>query len=253
MEEINLDVQIRKTSGSAKARQVRRLSLIPGVVYGAGTRPANIQADKKAYDRIYHQHAGESLIFHLHVLDKDKKVSDFPAIIKEVQLNPVTDEVMHIDFNRISLDKEIEIKVKIISKGEAIGVKRDGGTLEHLMWELDVICLPTKIPHHIEADVSPLLMHQSIFVKDLVLPEGVRTKHDPESVVITVTGSMREEVAEVPAEAEVAAGTEPEVLKEKKKEEAPEAAGSKTAGQAAPPKGGAGQVAPAAKKEDAKK
>jgi large subunit ribosomal protein L25 len=241
MEQINFDVQIRKTTGSAKSRQARRLNLIPGIVYGGDSKPTIIQADRKAYDRIYRQHAGESLIYHLNLVDEGKKVSDFPAIIKDVQLHPVTDEVIHIDFNRISLDKEIEIKIKVLTKGEAVGVKRDGGTLEHLMWELDIICLPTNIPHHLEADVTNLGVHDSIHVKDLALPQGVRTKHDPESVVITIAGSMREESAAAPVEGEAAAaGSEPEVLKEKKKEEGADAAGA-----AKKPEG--------AKKDDAKK
>ena len=241
MEQINFDVQIRKSTGSARSRQIRRTNLIPGIVYGGNSKPTTIQADRKAYDRIYRQHAGESLIYHLNLVDEGKKISDFPAIIKDIQLHPVTDEVIHIDFNRISLDKEIEIKVKVITKGDAVGVKRDGGTLEHLMWELEVICLPTNIPHHLEADVTNLGVHDSIHVKDLVLPQGVRTKHDPESVVITIAGSMREETATAPAEGEAAAaGSEPEVLKEKKKEEGADAAGAakKTEG---------------AKKDDAKK
>jgi large subunit ribosomal protein L25 len=243
MEQINFDVQIRKNTGSARSRQVRRSNLIPGIVYGGNAKPTTIQADRKAYDRIHRQHVGESLIYHLNVVDEGKTVSDFPAIIKDIQLHPVTDEVIHIDFNRISLDKEIEIKVKVLPKGEAVGVKRDGGTLEHLMWELDVICLPTNIPHHLEADVTNLGVHDSIYVKDLALPAGVRTKHDPESVVITVAGSMREEVAAAPAEGEVAAaGSEPEVLKEKKKEEGADAAGKPGAPAAA-----------AAKKTEAKK
>ena len=240
MEQINFDVQIRKTTGSARSRQVRRENQIPGIVYGGDSKPTNIQADRKAYDRIYRQHAGESLIYHLNLVDEGKKVSDFPAIIKDIQLHPVTDEVIHIDFNRISLDKEIEIKVKVLIKGEAVGVKRDGGTLEHLMWELDVICLPTNIPHHLEADVTNLGVHDSIHVKDLVLPQGVRTKHDEDAVVITIAGSMREETA-TPAEGEVvAAGSEPEVLKEKKKEEGADAAG-------------AAKKTDGAKKDDAKK
>jgi large subunit ribosomal protein L25 len=241
MEQINFDVQVRKNTGSANSRQIRRLNLIPGIVYGGDSKPTVIQADRKAYDRIYRQHAGESLIYHLNLVDEGKKVSDFPAIIKDIQLHPVTDEVIHIDFNRISLDKEIEINVKILVKGEPVGVKRDGGTLEHLMWELDIICLPTNIPHHLEADVTNLGVHDSIQVKDLVLPQGVRTKHDPDSVVITIAGSMREETAAVPGEGEAAAaGSEPEVLKEKKKEEATDAAGA-----AKKPEG--------AKKDDAKK
>jgi len=225
MEQINFDVQIRKSTGSASSRQVRRLNQIPGIIYGGGAKPTTIQADRKAYDRISRQHAGESLIYHINLVDEGKKISDFPAIIKDVQLHPVSDEVIHIDFNRISLDKEIEIKVKIIIKGEPVGVKRDGGTLEHLMWELDVVCLPNNIPHHLEADVTNLGVHDSIHVKDLVLPQGVVTKHDPDSVVITIAGSMREETAAGVAEGDAAAtGSEPEVLKEKKKEEGADAA-----------------------------
>ncbi|MBF0512264.1 MAG: 50S ribosomal protein L25 [Candidatus Omnitrophica bacterium] len=229
MEQINFDVQLRKNNGSSRARQVRRLNFIPGIVYGKDSKPTVIQADRKSYDRISRLHAGESLIYHINLVDEGKKISDFPAIIKDVQLDPVTDEVIHIDFNRISLDKEIEIKVKIIIKGEAIGVKRDGGTLEHLMWELDVICLPTSIPHHLEIDVTNLGVHDSLHVKDLALPAGVRSKHDPESVVVTVAGSMREEAqaAAVEGEAQASGAAEPEVLKEKKKEEGADAASAK--------------------------
>ena len=251
MEQINLDVQIRKNTGSARSRQVRRSGLIPGIVYGENSKPTTIQADRKAYDRIYRQHAGERLIYHLNLVDEGKKISDFPAIIKDVQLHPVTDEVIHIDFNRISLDQEIEIKVKVLTKGDAVGVKRDGGTLEHSIWELDVICLPTNIPHHLEVDVTNLGVHDSIFVKDLALPAGVHTKHDPESVVITIAGSMREEVAAAPTEDEAAgAGSEPEVLKEKKKEEGDDAT---AAGKAGAQAAGVAKKTDGAKKDDAKK
>jgi large subunit ribosomal protein L25 len=224
MEQINLDVQLRKGIGTGSAKKIRRAEQIPAIIYGGNGKPTTISADRKTYERINRQHAGESLIYHLNVLDSGKKVADFPAIIKDIQWHPVSDEVIHLDFNRISLDKEIEIKVKIVLKGEAIGVKRDGGTLDHTMWELDIVCLPNNIPHHIEIDISNLGIHDAVHVKDLALPAGVRTKHDPESVVATVSGSMREEAA-TPAEGEAAAtATEPEVLKEKKKEEGAEAA-----------------------------
>ncbi len=216
MEQINLDVQLRKNSGSAQAQRVRRENNIPAIVYGGGSKPTLIKADRKTYDRIHRQHAGESLIYHINVVDEGKKVADFPAIIKDIQTHPVTDEVIHLDFNRISLDKEIEIKVKIMPKGEAIGVKRDHGNLDHLMWELDIICLPTNIPHHLEVDITNLGIHDAIHVKDIALPKGVKTKHDPDAVVITVSGAMKEEAAT----AETEAAPELEVLKEKKKDDA---------------------------------
>ena len=137
-------------------------------------------------------------------------------MIKEIQQHPVTDETLHIDFNRISLTKEIEVKVPIVSKGEPVGVKQDGGSLDHILWELDIICLPTKIPQSIEVDVSHLKLNDNIYLKDIKLPEGVKTKHDLEAIVFSVSPPMKEVSLE---EAAAAAGPqEPEVIKEKKEE-----------------------------------
>ncbi len=222
MEQIQFDVQLRTELGSARSRRIRQAGAIPAIVYGGGSKPTTIQADRKAYERIHRQHMGESLIYHLNLIDNGKKVADFPAIIKDIQMHPVSEEVSHIDFNRISLDKEIEINIKVITKGEAIGVKRDGGTLDHNLWELDVICLPSNIPHHLEVDITNLGIHDALHVRDIALPQGVRTKHDPDSVVVSVVGSTKEAVAEPGAEGAAATGAEPEVLKEKKKEEGAE-------------------------------
>lgn len=221
MEQIQLDVQLRKKTGSNEVRKVRRQNAIPAVVYGAGQEPAAIQADRRIYERIARQHQGENVIFHLNVLDGAKKLSDYPAIVRDVQIHPVHDQILHIDFHRIDLTKEINVKVTITTKGEAIGVKRDSGTLEHHLWELEVICLPTNIPHHLEVDITNLGIHDAIHVKDIKLPAGVRTEQDPESVVVSVAGSTQEIKPE-----DQAAPAEVEVIKEKKKEEeAPKAAG----------------------------
>src|SRR5438105_1161607 len=99
MEQINLDVQLRGGRGSAQAQKIRRANLIPAIIYGGGSKPTMIQADRKIYDRIHRQHLGESLIYHINVLDNGKKVADFPAIIKDIQLHPVTEEVIHLDFS----------------------------------------------------------------------------------------------------------------------------------------------------------
>lgn len=222
MDQIQLDVQLRKKTGSNEVRKVRRQNAIPAVVYGAGQSPATIQTDRKIYERIARQHQGENVIFHLNIMDGDKKLSDYPAIVRDVQIHPVHDQILHIDFHRIDLKKEIKIKVAVMTKGEAIGVKRDSGTLEHHLWELEVICLPTNIPHHIDIDISNLGIHDAIHVKDIKLPEGVRTEQDPESAVVSVAGSTQEIKPE-----EQAAPAEVEVIKEKKKEEeTPKAAGA---------------------------
>ena len=174
--------------------------------------------DRKTFERLERQHRGENIILQLNVLEGDKKVKDYAAIIKEVQHDPVTNRVLHIDFHHISLTQEIEVKVPIVAKGEAIGVKQDGGSLDHMLWELLVTCLPTKIPQNIEVDVSHLKTHDAIHVKDLILPSEVKTKHDPEAIVLTVSPPMKEITPEEMAKE--AAPTEPEVIKEKKKEEA---------------------------------
>ena len=217
MEELKLEVQIRKEVGGRKVRRTRRNNFIPGVVYGGREKSTPVQVDRKEFERITRFHRSESVIFHLNVMEGEKKLKDYSAMIKEVQHDPVSDAALHIDFNRISLTKEIEVKVPIVAKGDAIGVKQDGGSLDHVLWELDVVCLPTKIPQNIEVDVSGLKIHDVIHVKDLKLPEGVKTKHDLESIVFSVSPPMKEvPIEEVTTEA---AATEPEVTKEKKKEE----------------------------------
>ena len=220
MEEIKLDVQIRKQLGSRKVKRIRRDHFIPAIVYGGRQKDSSpVQVDRKTFERIARLHRGENLVYHLNLLDGDKKLKDYSAITKEVQHDPVTDSIVHIDFNRISLTEKIEVKIAIEAKGEPIGVKQGGGSLEHVLWELTVICLPTQIPPAIEVDVSNLKIQDSIQVKDLILPTGVVTKNDPEAIVLTVAPPMKEIKTE---DIQAAAPTEVEVIKEKKKE--PEAA-----------------------------
>lgn len=217
MEEMQLDVQMRDATGSRQAKRVRRENFVPGVVYGGQKKSTLIKIDRRTYERIRRQHMGESVVYRLNVFEGEKKLRDYSAIVKEEQHHPVNDEVLHIDFKRISLTEKIQVQVQVIAKGEPIGVKRGGGSLEHNIWELEVICLPMQIPHHIEVDVTKLEIGDSIQVRDLVLPEGVTTKVDPEAAVMTVVPPMREE--------EPAAGavlTEPEVIKEKKEKEGEE-------------------------------
>jgi len=120
------------------------------------------------------------------------------------------------------LTQEIEVTVPIESVGEPYGVKKEGGALDHAMWELDVICRALNIPEKLVIDVSNLKIGEAIHVKDIVLPEGVRTKHDPQTIVFSVVHAMREEAAA--AVTEEAGPAEPEVTKEKK-DKAPAAGG----------------------------
>ncbi len=211
MEEIKLDVQIRNEIGTRHVKRVRRQEFVPGVIYGRSQKSTPIKVDRKIFERIRRQQQTGNIIFHLNVKEGDKLLKDYSAIVKEEQHDPVTDRILHIDFNSISLTEKIEVKVAVVAKGEPIGVKVDGGSLEHVLWELDVICLPTQIPQSIEVDVSQLKIADSIHVKDIQLPEGVTTKHDPEAIILAVAAPMKEEVVAPTAEP-----VELEVIKEKK-------------------------------------
>lgn len=222
MDEIKLDVQIRETIGTRKIKSLRRQDFVPAVVYGGEKKgPTTIKVNRRAYEKIMRQHRGQSVVFHLNVLEGEKKLRDYSAIVKEEQHEPVSNDLLHLDFLRISLTEEIEVKVQIEAKGEAVGVKKDGGSVNQEIWELDIVCLPTNIPEKIEVDVTELNINDSIQVKDLSLPQGVTTKHDPEANVLTIVPPMKEEV-ETPAEGEEEL-TEPEVIGEKKEGEGEEA------------------------------
>jgi large subunit ribosomal protein L25 len=240
MEQIKFDVQVRTRLGSQKMKDLRKEGAIPAVVYGGEVKPMNIQVARTDFERIMRQHEGQSVIFHIHVKDGDKAVVDFPAMMKDLQYDPVSDAVAHVDLQRISLDKEISFRVPVITKGEAVGLKKPGATMEHLMRELEVICLPKNIPNHIEIDISKLDIHDSVHLKDIKLPEGVRTKVDPSAVIVAIVFATRELEAQ-PAEA---APAELEVIKEKPKDEkaaegAPAAAGAAKPAAGAKPEAGA--------------
>ncbi len=211
MEQIKLDVQVRSEIGTRQVKRIRTESFLPAVIYGNEIKATPIKVDRRLYERIQRQHHGERVLYQLNIVQDGKKLSEYYALVKEEQSDPVTERITHVDFNRILLTEKIEVKVPIMAKGEPIGVKRDGGSLDHVIWELDIICLPTAIPQHLEVEVSHLAIGDAVHVKDIVLPEGVVTKHDLQAIVFSVAAPMKEEVAAAPAEK-----VEVEVIKEKK-------------------------------------
>jgi large subunit ribosomal protein L25 len=144
-----------------------------------------------------------------------EKISEAHTLVKDIQLDPVEDTILHIDFNEISLTETIKIKVPLVAKGEAIGAKQDGGSLEHLLWELDIECLPTKIPKEIAVDVTNLKIGDGVHVKDIVPPEGIKILLDPDILIFSVAAPIKEEVPVAGIEGE-APSLEPEVIKKKK-------------------------------------
>jgi len=219
MEKVILKVDERKLTGKKVAKDLRNKGLIPANVYKAGKDATSLQFSAEDFADIIHTKAGENVIITLKI--SGEKAKERTVVIKEIQRDPIKDRILHVDFNEISLTEALKVNVPLNSKGEPEGVKKDGGVLEHIMWELQIECLPADIPEKIEVDVTALKIGEAIYVKNIIPPEGVKMLNDPELITMIVKPPKVEAAA--PAEAAPEAATEPELIR-KKKEEAPEEA-----------------------------
>ena len=215
MEKVVLNAEIRKETGKTKVKALRKKGLVPAVAYKGGKESLNLTVNTRELFTALHTSAGANVLITLKVKD-DKKAKDRTCIIKELQRDPVKDDIIHVDLNEISLTENIKVKVPIRPHGEAEGVVKDEGVLEHVLWEVEVECLPTEIPEKIEVEVSPMKIGDTVYVKDLKMPMGIKVLADPELTVLSVVPPAKEEVVEeVPSE-EI---QEPEVIAKGKKEE----------------------------------
>ncbi len=213
MEELFLDAQVREEIGKGKIKGLRDKGFVPAIIYSEGKEALALKLSHRQLVQLVHQHRIEGVVININIKD-DKKQKSCPCIIREIQHDPVHGEIRHVDFNQISLTKKIKVNVPVVAKGEPAGVKMEGGSLEHMLWELEIECLPTSIPKDIEIDVSNLKLGDSVHVKDIIVPSGAKVLNDPESIILSVAAPMKEEVPEEVVEGE---GTqEPEVIKEKK-------------------------------------
>ncbi len=213
-----LIVTRRSTAGTRPVRRLRGAGAVPGVVYGRGMEPVPVTVDHKALVKVLRSTAGEHALVKLRL--EDGASWEKPALVKAVQHHPVHGHVLHVDFHAIALTERLKVKVPLILKGEPVGVKQDGGILEHFLREVEVECLPTEMPASVEFDVSAMTIGETIHVRDLTPPSNTRITSDPDGAI----ASIQMPKAEKPEE-EAAAVTEPEVLREKKEEgEAPAAA-----------------------------
>jgi len=213
MEEIILEAELREGRGRANTKDLKESGYLPSVVYFHGQDAVSIKVSRSALLKLLHQHHLENVIINLKIKD-DQKAKVKPCLVKEIQYNPVSEEIIHVDFNEISLTEAIKVNVPVQIKGESVGVKQDGGSLEYLLWEIEVECLPTNIPQDIQVDISALKIGDAIHIKDIAFPEQVKPVSDPEAVVLHVVAPMKEEAPAEAVEGETAA--EPEVIKEKK-------------------------------------
>ncbi len=225
MKEVTLEVYARTDSGKGVARKLRAAGKLPAIIYGHNEKPEPIELDHHKFFATMRQAEGEKLLINLNVDGKD---SDKKAIIKDMQRDPVSGKILHIDFQHISMEDKIKIEVPIKLEGLAEGVKNFGGIMSSNMRVIMVLCLPANIPDSVTLDVSELTIHDSIHVKDITI-ENVEILDDPDDTVVSIIpptvvkedepaeGEEGEEAPEDALETEEAA--EPEVISEKKAEE----------------------------------
>ena len=196
-------VQDRKEFGKCASRRSRKSGMIPAVIYSKGKEAKAIMVDADAWKVLAGHH-----VQMVTLVDGANKTA---ALVKEVQFNHLKNYVQHIDFLEVDLNADVTALVPVHAHGDCLGVSR-GGILEFELHEIEVVCHPDHLPEFIAAEVTSLDVGDSLHVKDLAMPEGVRTDLDPEAVVAHVVSPKEE--AEAPAEA----AAEPEAIKEKKPE-----------------------------------
>jgi large subunit ribosomal protein L25 len=212
-----LQAEKRETRGKNEARRLRAAGRIPAVVYGAGKDKAvEIAVDPKVLLRILHSESGVNTLIGLQGIDLDGG----KVLVKEYQLDPIDHRLLHADFYAVAMDKALTVTVPIVLKGEAKGVKQQGGIVDFVTRDLEIECLPSDIPENIAVDVSELMLHQGVRVRDLQTTGKWTAVTEPDTMIVHVVALKAEEPAATEAAAApAAAAAEPEVIKKGKKDE----------------------------------
>jgi large subunit ribosomal protein L25 len=213
MNEIHIEVQPRGKTGTNSNRRLRRAGQIPAIVYGSGKDTVPIHVDRKRLTDQLRKSGGDNAIFLLKLADTGQERH---AMIRDMQLDPITREIIHLDFMRVLMTEKVRVQVAVELTGTAHGVKVEGGMLDFSHREVHVECLPGDIPKVIVADVEGLHIGHHLTAGDLEMPAGVTLLDEPDRVLVSVMHPK----AEAPTAAETPAEAEPEVVKKGKTEEA---------------------------------
>ena len=212
-----LDAVERNLRGKNEARRLRATGRIPAVVYGGKDGGKAIAVDPKVLAKILRTEQGANTLIALNV----PGAGDARVLVREYQLDPITHELLHVDFYRVAMDKRLRVQVTVVPQGEPRGVKQQGGVLDIVHRQIEIECLPADIPTHIEVDVSELMVGQSIRVKDVATNPKWTAITDPETMLLHIIIPKVEEApaADAAAAGGAAAAAEPEVIKKGKKDE----------------------------------
>ncbi len=247
MEKFALTAQVREKAGKGVARGLRRNQMVPAVIYSHG-KSMPIAMGNKDVTRVLNSEGGEHALITLK-LDGAKDSTDKLALIKDYQIDPTSGRLIHVDLMEVAADEKVKVKVTVHFTGSSVGVK-EGGILQHGLREIEVECLPLQIPEHIEVNITELNINESIHVRDLKAPAGVRILTDGDATVATVQPPISDAKLEAmltATPAEAAEGAEPELVKKATKE------GEEVGAEAAPVAAGAKGAAAAPKEAAAKK
>jgi large subunit ribosomal protein L25 len=209
MSELTIEVQKREKTGKGANRRARSGGLIPAVVYGGGKDSVSIQIDRKSMLDLMKKAGSENPIYLLKLTEGGER----HAMIREMQTDPISRQVLHIDFQRVMMDQKVRVQVPVELTGVSYGVKTQGAVLDFVTREVHVECLPGDIPKHIELDVTGLHAGQHAEARDLKLPKGVTLLDEADRVICSVTHAKSEEEG-------AADRPEPEVIKKGKTDEA---------------------------------
>ncbi len=209
MKIVTLNAETREQTGKGAARSLRREGTLPAVIYRAG-KSTSLMINEKELMALYRNIDGRLSLLNLQFQDKSTRM----AIVKKCQVHPVYGNILHVDFQEVAADEEVTLFVGVSLVGEAIGVKRDQGILEHRMRQLEIKCVPDNVPSHIDIDISEVEAGHSLHVSDITAPEGVTVLADPKEIVVMVSipsmveEEVEEEVLEGEEGAEAAEGEE---------------------------------------------
>jgi len=210
--QVKLTARSRSESGRNAVKNVRARGSVPAVIYGHRTAPANLEVSHRELEVLLSHAVGENILVDLEIQD-GSKTSNQLSLIQEIQRHTLRPQILHVDFQAVSMTEEISADITIEPFGEADGVKNFGGLLEQSIRSLAIRCLPQDLPEIIKVDVSAMKIGDSIHVRDLPLPKGVEADVDADLTVFIVAEPA---VATEATAKEGAAG--PEVIKEKKTE-----------------------------------
>jgi large subunit ribosomal protein L25 len=215
-----LEATARETIGKNEARRTRRGGQVPAVLYGSAGDEGNkdprpIAVDPKALLKILHSESGANTLISLKLSGE----GDSRVLVKAYQLDPITHHVLHADFYRVAMDRALHVTIPVLVKGEAKGVKQQGGLLEFIRREIEIECLPADIPEHVEVDVSDLMLHQGLRVRDIATDAKWKPLSDLDMMIVHVIAPKAEEVVAPTDVAAPVLAAEPELIKKGKKDE----------------------------------